>query len=85
MDTSPSHLHVSILVSTLLGRLTTRFWNMAEKICADSAAWALVRSGPDIGQEEVAYQFKQKVFSGVKVVCRPLQVLPHQSWHTISL
>ncbi|XP_053089301.1 ranBP-type and C3HC4-type zinc finger-containing protein 1 isoform X2 [Pangasianodon hypophthalmus] len=45
---TPKHLmHVSI--STLLGRLSTRFLSMAVWICIHSATRALVRSGTDVG------------------------------------
>ena len=40
----------AITVSTLLGRLSTRCWNIAAGICFHSATRALVRSGTDVGQ-----------------------------------
>uniref|UniRef100_A0A0E9RI46 Uncharacterized protein n=1 Tax=Anguilla anguilla TaxID=7936 RepID=A0A0E9RI46_ANGAN len=36
-------------VSTLLGRLSTKFWNMAMRIHFHSATSALVRLGTDVG------------------------------------
>jgi hypothetical protein len=55
----------AITGSTLLGRLSTRCWNIAVWICFHSATRALVRLGTDGLQS--AFQFIPKVFNGVEV------------------
>ena len=40
----------AITASTLLGKVSTRCWNIAVGICFHSATRALVRSGTDVGQ-----------------------------------
>ena len=40
----------AITASTLLGRLSTRCWNISAGTCFHSATRALVRSGTDVGQ-----------------------------------
>ncbi|KAK6322617.1 hypothetical protein J4Q44_G00074090 [Coregonus suidteri] len=63
----------AITASTILGRLSTRCWNIAP------GTRALVRSGTDAGairpSSQSAFQFIPKVFDGVEVraLCRPVK------------
>ena len=53
MELVPSF--AAITASTLLGRLSTRCWNIAAGICFHSATRAFVRSGTDVGRLGVAH------------------------------
>ena len=68
----------AITACSLLGRLSTRCWNIAAVTCFHSATRALVRSGTDVGQfglARMAIQIIPKVFDGVQVraLCSPVK------------
>ena len=72
----------AITASTLLGRLSTRCWNITAGTCVHSATRALVMSGTDVGRLGLARSrhSNSKVFDGVKVRARSKQV---KFFHTV--
>ena len=67
----------AITASSLLGRLSTRCWNIAVGTCFHSAPRALVRSGTDVGGSQSVFQFIPKVIDKgeVRALCRPVKLL----------
>lgn len=50
-------IFAGIPASTLLGRFFTRFWSVFVRICARSAKRAFVKSGTDVGLQDLSQKF----------------------------
>ncbi len=76
-----SPLHIAIIASIILGRLSTRFVSVSVGIFARSFSRAFVRSDP-----QSSFQFIPKVFDGVKIRAEWIsQVHSHQTHPHLSL